>query len=403
MTLIDSQMARQSGGFGPDQVEIQDLTTSAALAGVHLSGTDEPIFHAAQIRLENLAAWAGLRGVEHEFNEDGGESTAKITRPPAQEVETPDGVVRVSTKPGVFNFEELRDSVLIKGTVRTVLSIERHEKTTYTGFDRLTKALMDLLTLASGEPSGVIAEQLFYSGETTFPRHDEVRMLTRTAEVIREPFYRGDADAPSQDNRRFLFTCRDKSFAESVSRWLPLRARAVNACNVLFGLRYAPPVLTEIRLLTVAVAAEALHRALYPNTIPMLPENFERIREQALRSVKEEADRAWVNSKLRNEPSYRERMLDLASKPSPEAVDFIIPDREIWARNLGNSRNGLAHSAKGVDSLGMYEQEKVTEQLLYLVLMTELGLPADVQLRAVQGNSYMSYLAGERRRTAEGR
>ncbi|WP_432882550.1 HEPN domain-containing protein [Kribbella sp. CA-245084] len=405
VTLIDSRVARQHGGIGEgSRIDHQDLTSRVLLVGVHLSSTDDPIFDSAQIRLENLAAWAGLGGVDYRFNEDGSESSAHITRPEAQVVEIPEATIRVSTTEGVFALEELRDSVQITGSVKTVLWVTPSDSTTYTGFDRLTESLMDLLTLASGEACGILGERLYYPDTFTGITPDGVSETTPTAglaEVIREKFYRGSAESPSKDSRTFLFTCRDESFANLVSRWLPLRANAANACEVLFGLQYAPPEIPSVRLLAVAVAAEALHRALYPDTIAMLPRDFERISTQALRSIRDEDDGAWVRNRLRNEPSYRERMLDLAIKPAPEAVEFIIPDRDTWARDLGNARNGLAHSAKAAEARKMYDLESVTEQLLYLVLMAELGLSADVQLRAMQTNSYMGFLARERTRAAE--
>jgi hypothetical protein len=357
------------------------------------------MFQETELRIENLAAWARLGGIEREFAVDSSEAVARITQPDVVEGETSEAKMRLSTRTDAFKSEEKRDSVSILGTVTTVLTIEPSNGSTYSGSNQLAKAFMDLLTLASGQACGIISEKLRYTEEITYKQiggGGKTARMPRTVDVLQEHFYRGDVDSPPQRRDRFLFTCDDLPFPEVVSRWFALRQRALNACNILFGLKYAPPTLTEFRLLIVAVAAEAMHRSLYPNTLLMLPADFERIRDKALRSQDGEDDRDWVRSKFRNEPSFRERMLDLADKPAPEAVEFIIPNRDSWARSLGNARNGLAHKAEGGEPLDMFQLESVTEQLLYLVLLNELGIPPEVQVRAMTSNRWMATFAQDR-------
>ncbi len=138
-----------------------------------------------------------------------------------------------------------------------------------------------------------------------------------------------------------------------------------------------------------AAAAETLSRCLTPDAIPMTPFDFDRLRTKALDAI-EPNDHERFLTAFRNEPNYRDRVLDLARIPAPEAIDAIIPEREIWANNLRDVRHGIAHGlvgrGTGIDISLLYER---TTYVIYLVLMEALGLPNSVQLRAAKGNQYL--------------
>jgi len=254
--------------------------------------------------------------------------------------------------------------------------------------------MMDLLTLASGEASGVISRTLILKSPRLVrrgPDDPEPLHVDVEVELVGRHVYTARPDKPAQEAHRFLFTCATKPFDELVSTWLPLWRRTRAVYSLLFGLKYARPTFAETRVLIAAVAGEALHRSLYDS--PAMPKEDFKDLLKALLDVVDDEKKTWVRSRFRNELSYKERLLDLASRPAQDAVDFIVPDRDRWAKNLRDIRDGLAHTA-GHDSAGLhkYDLAEVTTYLLYLILMDELGLPAEIQLTAVQNNYYLASL-----------
>ena len=394
ITLIDCNTTGGDEPFdGPRWFHKMDVLR--ALIGVHLDDLDAPMFRKAYIRLENLFTWAQLRGLEHSFTIEGGrEPTARILNPDPVSATVEDTHLEIVLRSGSFRFERQRDSATVIGDSTAVLTLTPTEPTSYQGLDDITKAIMDLLTLASDEASGIISRTLVLKSPRLLHRTpddpDPIRADVEV-ELLGRHVHTSRPDEAPQEAYRFLFTCANKPFDELVSTWLPLWRRTRAVCSLLFGLKYARPTFAETRVLSAAVASEALHRSLYDR--PAMPEkDFKDMLKAVLDAVNDDT-RVWVRSRFRNEPSYKERLLDLAGRPAQEAVDFIIPDRDKWAKNLRDVRNGLAHTA-GHDSTGIhkYDLAEVTTYLLYLVLMNELGLPAEIQLAAVQKNHYLAAL-----------
>ncbi|MBN8204884.1 hypothetical protein JF550_02805 [Microbacterium esteraromaticum] len=146
----------------------------------------------------------------------------------------------------------------------------------------------------------------------------------------------------------FRFRCAELSFVQIVPDWIRLRRRAADACNVFFGLQYARPTYAEARLLLVAIVAEALSVGLGGT----------------------------------DGVSYRMRLRGLAAIPDQQAIADVVPDIEAWARDLHRARNTLAHTGNDDAERDIFELECATSSVISLVLMAELGMPADVQRRA---------------------
>ena len=145
------------------------------------------------------------------------------------------------------------------------------QPTKFRDFDRIAKAIMDLMTLAAHAPAGVIKETLRF----TPPDAPSTSGLRASIEVdvmgrqIHHP-----KPGPSETARaEYLFTLDDIQFADVLPRWLDLHERTWLGCSTLFGLRYIPEGYTTARLLAVATAAEAIHRGLFPEATRLPPKN----------------------------------------------------------------------------------------------------------------------------------
>lgn len=139
----------------------------------------------------------------------------------------------------------------------------------------------------------------------------------------------------------------------------------------------------------IATAAENIHHALRSRTPPLAPGQFESLKERLDSALTDEPDdvRAFVRNRLHNTANYRDWLLDLAAIPEAAVVDELLTDRERWATMLRRARNDLAHaderSAASAETSAAFWLLEVTYALLHLVLLTELGLDAEQQRKAL--------------------
>lgn len=147
-------------------------------------------------------------------------------------------------------------------------------------------------------------------------------------------------------------------------------------------MKYARPTFTEVRLLMIAITAETLHQSIREEETELPPELFADLRARVLASLEDADERRWVKMRLRNAPSFLERLTSLASIPSEAAVTAVIPDIDLWSRALRDARNNLAHTGNDDSDEDIFILENITASLLTLVLMCELGLTEETQDRA---------------------
>lgn len=391
ITLLDSYASRTEGS--PRRPTRQIFKALRALVGTHIHNREEPVFKSAQFAFENLTTFLQRYSFERNSSTNGEPESVTFTTPETLNVSADGWHISVTTGFSGFQSEEKRGSVAISGESTDYIRVEQGTPETVEGFDDIAKALMDLLTLASGEACGVISTSLVLVKPRVHPGDDDG-----------EPFYYPDVvqlfgqhthtarplDSPQQ-SLRFRFSCKDMTFNEIVSAWIPLRKRILKAADVLFGLDYIRAGFTETRLLSTAIAAESLHATLYPEMTPMTVEKFTDLRQKVLDAIDDPSEKTWVKARLHNQASFKERILDLATKPDADAVDLIILDRNEWAKDLTDVRNGLAHTGAGSEaSYDMFDLVQVTTFLIALVMMAALGLSAETQIEAVKRNEYLS-------------
>lgn len=134
--------------------------------------------------------------------------------------------------------------------------------------------------------------------------------------------------------------------------WHALNTKAVYGVQSIIGLQRETSTYHETKLLGVCGAVEALHRGLDPRNL-----------------------------------TYRQRCEALAGIPASDAVAQIIPDIAKWADYVVKARNSLAHGDEPKDRKVpenvWFALHEPTLALLILVMMAELGICEDSQLRAV--------------------
>jgi hypothetical protein len=161
---------------------------------------------------------------------------------------------------------------------------------------------------------------------------------------------------------------------------MSFRERAKSGLDMLLSLTYGSNAFLQSDLLIVAIGSETMHRDMFPDCLAMLPKDFDPIINTAVEGL-EPQDAERIRRSIRNEPSYPDRLRDLADIPSQEAVQIAIPDIAQWVKDLTAARNGLAHGLRKttMDIQRMYDVMKRTRVLLELVVMAEIGVSAEQQ------------------------
>ncbi|MFF9406582.1 HEPN domain-containing protein [Streptomyces anandii] len=394
-TLLDNNATHTSGfGIFRGSIAKQDWTSIRALRGVHVQDLSEPIFIRAHLQLERLLHWSARSTFELERILEEGKSVrdGKVGTRPVEPVVADCGDVKVSLRlrSTLFDYKHrvIDNSRNLEAREWATLTISPSTPVSCKEFDEIEKDLQDLLTLSSYAPCGALERSIVFETSDTHPGSDR---HPNEVEVMGRQIYRSQTGMKNPRPHEFIFSLADMEFTELIPRWLSLKSKARLGCNILFGLRYIEKGYVGTRLLGVATAAENIHRSLRSTSTPLAKAEYRRLKRKLMAAITDEPEelQEFVKMGLRNNPSYNDRMLELASIPNTEAVDILLGDREGWARMLKNARNNLAHanerSSQDSDPSPAYLLLEVTYALLCLVLMAELGISAEAQRKAVQG------------------
>ena len=387
-TLLQCNPVHTGGGK-------QDIRVLRALRGIHINDPAEDVFDSVVLKIEYLLGWTRATTISRTIELGNGNWTGKQTAAtaPAQDL--------TATHSGhdyllSVGFSQFRVEDRPRANERSLangewaeLTVKSPQPTKFREFDRIAKALMDLVTLAAHEPAGVIEELLWLAPSDSNPSLG--RRISTTVEVIGRHIHRPKPGPRETANAEYLFTLDDVAFADVLPRWLDLHERTWLACSTLFGLRYIPQGYVTARLLAVATAAESMHRELHPGATRLPDDEFKALRARVIAAFRGKdpegkATRVFLNDVLYNEMRFKDRLLALAAIPDQEAVGTLISDVPKWARYIKEQRNGMAHGDReriGSDDAGTaFDALEVTFALLGLVLLSQMGLSPEVQQRA---------------------
>lgn len=380
ITLLDC-FTTASDGFSASSRSYQDIHAHEALIGAHVT-PDEPAFASAIVEIENLSSWLAYPEIVQR-SQDGGGEHAMTRRPPDLSCVVDGWTITARGLAQPFHSKQKRSRLSVEGEVSTYLVLTPPVPVATSEFHGMVHELTDLITLAAGEASGQISLTLIHREPTIMHERDGTPFeLSTRVESFGARIHTAQPEEAAPMDWRFLFTCGERSFEDLVVDWIRIRRRAPEACNVYFGLRYARPRYTEIRLLLIAITTEALHKGLVDSTT-LSDDDLELFRAGAGDAALSDEQRK-VAQKLRTAPTFRERAIGLARKPAAEAVRELIPDIAVWATRLKDARNSLAHTGNESGDDDIFDLEWVTSALLALVLMAELGLSPKTQQRAAR-------------------
>lgn len=166
----------------------------------------------------------------------------------------------------------------------------------------------------------------------------------------------------------------------SLSKWFELANRAQAAISMVIVMQFEKMPFVENDLLTVTMTAEVLHRNLKLGERPYVNKEFKLMREKLL-EVAPDGYKEMIKSSIRNELTFRQRLVSLADFVGEDLISALIPDVEYWAKEATKARNYLTHEGK-VKNQSVEELiaiVDVTKAVVVLSVMRYIGVSDEYQ------------------------
>ncbi|MDJ0490311.1 hypothetical protein QNA24_28440 [Rhodococcus qingshengii] len=397
ITLINCRETNGSRtSMGQEHTTTQVLRAEASLIGIHLQNPDEAVFSGIRVQLSHMNKWADKSGIRADFvwaDEHGHDSgplyTGTIEGIDAEHASLPQKGIEATLCWRQNMTLDARTTAWdrqLHAAERVELHLQSLNPLPWSGFIDIYGGMQDLITLATQSACVIGSKQLELSTDD---------VPTTTVDL----HYHGSNTTVKDEPRQFdvLFSLADMApFAESFPTWMALRDKLGMPLDILLGLDYMPSGYYENQLFNAGSAAEGIHAALRPQTTALditAHHQVKKVVKDALKSAVrddhiDDATRQWATNSIgSNHPGLKLRCLELAKIPDQTAVTTLLGNVDYWARWVRDTRNAIGHATAGseqkIPETARYRLLSITKALLHLVLMNELGLPPEVQQRAV--------------------
>lgn len=373
------ELSNRGSFFDGGQPTFQRLHVHRVVIGAHIETEQTPTFRSAAIEIENLTAFLATNVAT--YDRAGDNNGVALTKTAPESVEVDGWTIRADRATRGFHHTNIRRGVQIEAEARSVIRAIPPQPSSLEDFDTLTLELTDLMTLIAGEACGLIRITLeLTESNTTQISAEKTVEIPIWVEVFAQRIHTAKPEEPA--SKSLLFNCAERPFAETISRWLPLRRKTSNASNVFFGTEYLPGGFMETRLISIGIAAEALHAALFGDAKEVSDEDYQRIKATMLAALDDAAERAWVKNTFHNGHTLRQRLRRLGEVPTPEALSLLTPNIEDWIGWFIPARNGITHTGGG--GAAEYKLVRIGQALIRLVYLVELGLSDEQQVAAMR-------------------
>jgi ApeA N-terminal domain 1/Apea-like HEPN len=383
VTLIECQQRHFSAKFGATEDWRQIFNARLMLVGVWLDEPAEEYFDRIVVGIDQLLPWSKQSGLEQHLEQvDGRWNSFGFNWEPVEALEAQVGDASVqlrlgcSIKQNVYG-DRAAGTLTEQADFTVTVPKPRSADSLITQW---TKPLQDLLTLAMGTPCGLHQVTLIRTNPPQ-PEPPDVgapQAYPVKVDVYLAPLYRARPDDKAVADHDALFTLQDLSLGELVPAWFEVCERLGPVIGMLLGQRYMGRAFVENRLITAVAAAEGLHRRLLSGMTYTSDGDFDAIKAALIEAVEGKHHR-WLMDRLWNEPSLKERLMQLVDHVGVDVVEPIIPKPNRWAADAKNARNILVHRFDVGDSnetpngAVMYALAELTSSVIVLTVLQELG------------------------------
>jgi len=381
LTLVDAWVSEARGGDDdrPDGLTVGAMTL---LVDLHLAAADEQAFVSGQVTTENLNEWTRRTGFR------GDRATGlKSERLEPLEAVAGDWIVRLHTLSSYRSWNRKRNGYHVQHWEHAVMEFESEAPRKMEDFFEQLSSVGDLMTLSTLEPCADITVRLYTPPVPSRYREGHpYATVPHKVDVYQYRTRTPDPEAAATIWIDFILSQEDQPFEELIPRWFEVRETFRAAVDMVLGLTYLTGGYLQTRVVSAVAAAEAFHRALNPAP-PISDAEFASLREVLFEAVPDER-RGWLADRIRyNQPTLRERLVDLARRPGPFMKE-LVPNPEVWAKVATRSRDGVAHF--GTTGHSRYDElhavVEVTSAVVIFNLLAQLGISQDRMRRALHEN-----------------
>jgi hypothetical protein len=170
---------------------------------------------------------------------------------------------------------------------------------------------------------------------------------------------------------------------DMLQRWCVVDKRLRPVVDLFWAVTFESPLYADAAFLFVVQALEVYHARSFPESTALPPDEHRAFVEIAVTAVPEDL-RPWLKRKIEstNYKSLRERLLEIFREHSVE-VKELLGDPQIAAKRITDTRNHLTHynardSSKVLDDNEMFRTTNALQQLIWILLLKEIGLPREL-------------------------
>lgn len=360
MDAMDKSPLRPWGRIGKNYISNCKISAEKLILGRHVENKDSKVFGGLRVSVDNLGFWYLSAEEKKEIDFEG----RYIELCNVNEIEASDG-------------DELFCRILVNDGVSLEEALEE------------ARVIQDFVSFVTNQPSGIVWLQLEEAEDVSNSDNKCVSIICSRMKI-------GEGHGWVGSNSDARLVSEAFPFAESLAKWFELVACASAAVNMVMAIQLEDMPFIENDLLTVTGAAEVLHRNLRIKPHMHDVAEFKKMKKEIMNIVPE-SYKETVMSNLRNEPSLRIRLMDLAESADEDSVLCLVPDVEYWAKKTVKARNDLTH--KGVAPKQSADEllaiVDVTKTIIRLVILERLGVSKEYQNEIVK--NYRQYINVARR------
>lgn len=336
------------------------INAEKLVLGRHIESKDNKVFGGLRISVDNLGFWHLLEEEKKEIDFGG----RRIELCNMNEIEVSDG-------------SDLFCRVLVDDDISLEEALEE------------ARVIQNFVSFIVNQDSGIVWLQLEGAEDVSNSDNKCVSIICSRMKIGKGYRWVGSNSDARLVSEAF-------PFAESLAKWFKLVADARAAVNMVMAIQLEDMPFIENDLLAVTGAAEVLHRNLKIRSHMYDIAEFKKMKKEIINVVP-----AWYKetamSNLRNDPSLRIRLIDLAESVDKDSILYLVPDVEYWAKKTVKARNDLTH--KGVAPKQSADEllaiVDATKAIIRLAIMGRLGVSKEYQNEIVK--NYRQYINAARR------
>lgn len=365
ITLSNCVVSGGRHNLGGVQTVEQKFETNLMFVGGHL---DTYEFDHFEVTFPNLEEWSEMSTISVDFNENNSTVEARSDLPEKITVETSDAEVSLKAtltasddRPRRFTYEQTSS-----------FEISPDDKIDYNDARDTIEKLQNFLSLAVNTPVFPRNVSGYIEWSTNYPSA-EVEVFYKI------PRYEQPEEVDTSYDLHFSRT--DIPFQRVLSSWFSHAEEAESIHNLYFSLIYSSMMPVHYKFLSLAIAIEAYHDHLFPDSTRMEKAEYNNVFEDLLDAIPEDVplkSRIDGLQGLINQYSYREKTEAVAFEHEDILSEII--DIEDVVSEVTNTRHGWVHSHH-LEETGAASQPHELDELLHKIQMViEAGLYKELEL-----------------------